>query len=187
MKRISLLLFGMLLCMLVACKKEEVNDVDSETNMDILITVTPVEDGLENKEDLDNSEDYDDLWEEVTPTPLEEATPTPDGELEITNTVTPSVEAPDATNTPTPTKDKDETKLPELTKEAVEVPTLSPTTRPEPTKAGGVTMAPVEDDVVATVTPTPTTVPTMGEDESGLGDEDSAPLDDLNWGPLIPM
>ncbi len=163
MKRISLILFGMLLCMLVACEKEKENNVDSDMNSDNIEAVTPTTGGLDNKEDLNNSEDYNDHWEKVTPTPLEEATPTPDGELVITNTVTPSVDAPDATNTPTPAEDKDEAKLPELTKEAVKFPTLSPTTKPEPTKTGGVTMAPVEDDVVATITPTPTTVPTIGE------------------------
>lgn len=193
MKKLSLILCAALLCALVACGGEDTDEKEKKTDSEITISpteaLTPTSAGLHNEGNLDNSENYSDIWGDDTAT----LTPSEDGGKEMTPTqgaedggnevATPtpvnsnSGEKDEATPTPGITKDAD--KNPETTPGGVVVtvtptqgtdtskPTVSSTVSPKPT-----------NQATATITPT-----TEGLDS----DSGSAPLDNLDWGPLIPM
>lgn len=189
MKKLSLILCTVLLCALVACGGDDTDNQEnkngSETTVSPTKVMTPTTGGLNNEGNLGNSEDYSDIWGDDTAT----LTPSEDGS-ENGEDITPTQGTEDSGNesaTPTPVKNNsgegnEATPTPGITKDAVETPVATPTT-------GAVTCTPT---VSATLTPKPTAVltltatpaPSSGGLDAGSG---SAPLDDLNWGPLIPM
>lgn len=196
MKKLSLILCGVLLCALVACGGDDTDNQENKNGFEITISPTealiPTTDGLSNEGNMGNSEDYSDIWGDDTAI----LTPSEDGS-ENGEDITPTQGTEESGNesaTPTPVKNNsgnsnETTPTPGITKEAVETPettpteavlTVTPTSDAVPsTPTVSPTLTP-ESTTQETITPTPTT----GGLDSGSG---SAPLDDLNWGPLIPM
>ena len=145
------------------------NIIDNDQLIDKICADT----GWDKKKLLDILNDAIEPSEEITPTPTEApgetevtATPTPQGDAEITPTVTPEGTAtptPRGSATPTPAKDAEPTLTPTPVPTPTEEPTPTPTdtdpsgsswTDPEPTEA------PPEPTATPTAIPTATPTPT---------------------------
>jgi hypothetical protein len=172
------------------------NIIDNDQLIDKICADT----GWDKKKLLDILNDAIEPSEEITPTPTEApgetevtATPTPQGDAEITPTVTPEGTAtptPGGSATPTPAKDAEPTLTPTPVPTPTEEPTPTPTdtdpsgsswTDPEPTEA------PPEPTATPTATPspTPTSTPTPSPTPAPkIPDRDSIPsgyMEEVQW------